>query len=238
MQITRKTKMKKLKIIITVLLLGILTASLLGACNSTGNKAEAFKKYSDAITAGLNTESFYIKYSASSDPNVTQKLNYAIADGLIGAVYDRETRGSVSTSHEYIYFGHALPEGVKAADADDYRLTLFKYSETPVSASTEDFFAIPEINALLPETVLNGLNLSAEEMTEVDGVDFCVTAGEVDTFSFRVSDTSNQYYGCCTGGNYLIVRAIQGRVNKISDSKGTFSIYFDYVGPNIALPAY
>lgn len=230
--------MKKLKIFITVLVLGIFTASLLSACNSTGNKAEAFKNYSDAITAGLDTRSFYIKYSDSSAPNVTQKLSYGSEDGLIGAVYDRETRGSVSTSHEYIYFGHALPEGVKASDAeaDDYRLTLFKYSETPVSASTEDFFAIPEINVLLPSNILNGLNESEDGILEVEGVEFCVTRGEVDTYSFRLADNSNPYYRYTVDGNYLIVRAIQGRVNKITDNKSSFTIYFDYVGPKTVLP--
>ena len=99
--------MKKIKIIITVLVLGIFTATLLCSCTDSGNKAEKFESYSEAVAAGMNTESFYIKYSDSTSPNVTQKLNYAVTDGLIVAVYDRETRGSVSTLHDYIYFGHA-----------------------------------------------------------------------------------------------------------------------------------
>ena len=230
--------MKKIKIIITVLVLGIFTAALLCSCTDSGNKAEKFESYSEAVAAGMNTESFYIKYSDSTSPNVTQKLNYAVTDGLIVAVYDRETRGSVSTLHDYIYFGHALPEGIKAsdADADDYRLTLFKYSDTPVSATEEDFFAIPEISALLPVNILNGLNADEDEITEVDGVEFCVTRGEVDTYSFRLTDPSNPYYRYTVDGNYLIVRAIQGRVNKITDNRSSFTVYFDYVGPKTVLP--
>ena len=74
--------MKKIKIIITVLVLGIFTAALLCSCTDSGNKADNFKSYSEAVAAGMNTESFYIKYSDSTSPNVTQKLNYAVTDGL------------------------------------------------------------------------------------------------------------------------------------------------------------
>lgn len=230
---------KVMKTLFVAAVLVALTA-VLAACNATGGKAEYYADYSAAIAAGLDTENFYIKYSEASAPDVTYKLNYYVEDGLIRAQYDRETRGTVSTAHEYIYFGHALPAGIKeseAADADRV-LKIFRYDLPAEDASVNDFFETEEISGLLPETFLSGLDLSEENIVEIPGVPFASVRGEVTTFSFAVSNASGAYSEYTGEDNYLIVRSIQGRVNKITDSRGTFTIYFDYAGPNISMPAF
>ena len=80
--------------------------------------------------------------------------------------------------------------------------------------------------------------IAEENIVEIPGVPFASVRGEVTTFSFAVSNASGAYSEYTGEDNYLIVRSIQGRVNKITDSRGTFTIYFDYAGPNISMPAF
>ena len=97
------------------------------------------------------------------------------------------------------------------------------------------FMENPEDNA---KTVYEQLDLAEENIVEIPGVPFASVRGEVTTFSFAVSNASGAYSEYTGEDNYLIVRSIQGRVNKITDSRGTFTIYFDYAGPNISMPAF
>ena len=232
--------MRKITVIFLVLIL-VLTFFTLAGCNSSGDKGSRYQAYSDAISAGLETQSFYVKYSTSAEPEVTYKLNYSVESGKIAAVFDKEMNNAVSVSHEYIYFGHALPQNVKEKDASDsdYRLALFKGDEAPrFDVTAEDFLNMPEISRFVPKNILGALQLTQEQLIPVDGVDFSVTQGVTETFSFTVADPENPYFAYCSDGNYLIVRAIQKRVNKITDRKGTFSAVIDYVGPNVIMPAF
>ena len=233
---------KSLPVILTAVL--IIGAFLLSACNSKGDLDSRYGAYSDAVkAAATDLNSFYVKYNSSSEPGVTYKLNFSVdgESGRIKAVWDKETSTAVSISHEYIYFGHALPAGVKERDAkdSDYRTALFVGDQEPrFDVTPDDFFAMTEISSLIPENIVSPLVLGKETMHEVDGTPFSSTQGVAESFSFTLSDPDNRYYSYCSDGNFLVVRAIQGRVNKVFDARGTFSYVIDYVGPDITMPTF
>lgn len=242
-RIIRRTKMRKTAVIVSVLILvSLFGVFALSGCTSSADLDERYTAYSEAVTAAKDTQNFYVKYSHSAEPNVTYKLNYSVdSDSKISAVFDKETSGTVSISHEYIYFGHALPDNVPAKDADasDYRTALFKGDEPPVfDVTAEEFLNLPEIFPYVPENFIVGLDLPKEKISPVSGVAFSVTEGVTETFSFTVTDPDSPYYKYCSDGNYIIVRAIQNRLNKISDADGSFSIVMDYAGPKIVMPTF
>ena len=235
--------MRKTAVIVSVLILvSLFGVFALSGCTSSADLDERYTAYSEAVTAAKDTQNFYVKYSHSAEPNDTYKLNYSVdSDSKISAVFDKETSGTVSISHEYIYFGHALPDNVPAKDADasDYRTALFKGDEPPVfDVTAEEFLNLPEIFPYVPENFIVGLDLPKEKISPVSGVAFSVTEGVTETFSFTVTDPDSPYYKYCSDGNYIIVRAIQNRLNKISDADGSFSIVMDYAGPKIVMPTF
>lgn len=230
------------RVALIVVMIVVFCVSLLSGCTSSANLDERYQAFSDAVIAATESQTFYIKFSHTAEPNVTYKLNYAATeDGKIAAVFDRGNAGTVSTTHEYVYFGHALPEGVSEKDADDgdYRLALFAGDAAPVfDVTAEEFLNLPEIFPYVPENFIVGLDLPKEKISPVSGVAFSVTEGVTETFSFTVTDPDSPYYKYCSDGNYIIVRAIQNRLNKISDADGSFSIVMDYAGPKIVMPTF